>query len=112
MKINTRTSLVGFLLALSTLNVATATASTQDGGIKQQGQTIEARLNHLTAAIKARETQLQDSAKPGQDQLIAQGFANRRGGGGFANRRGGGGFVNVNPWRNGWGDGGGFLNFR
>ena len=96
MKINTRTGLMGFLLALSTLNTPTATATSQDIGIKHQGLTIETRLSRLTAAIKERESQLQDSAKPGEDRLLAGSFANR--------------FVNTNPWRNGWRDRGGFWN--
>ena len=89
---------MGFLLALSTLNTPTATATSQDIGIKHQGQTIEDRLSRLTATIKERENQLQDSAKPGEDQLLTQSFANR--------------FINTNPWRNGWPDRGGFWNSR
>lgn len=37
-------------------------------------------------------------------------FVNTRGPG-WANGTGGGSFVNVNPWRNGWGDGGSFWNW-
>ncbi|MFM7189590.1 MAG: GrrA/OscA1 family cyclophane-containing rSAM-modified RiPP [Microcystaceae cyanobacterium] len=48
------------------------------------------------------------------------GWGNTSGGGGFVNTRGpgwgnvsgGGGFVNTSPFRNGWSDGGSFLNRR
>ncbi len=111
MNIHTRSGLVGFLLALAALNAPSATAATQAEEIQPPIQTIEGRLNRLTDTIRDRETQL-DITTPELDQLIAGGFANRRGGGGFANARGGGGFLNSNPWRNGWRDGGGFLNRR
>lgn len=109
MNINTRAGLVGFLLALAALNGQSAKAATQVDAMQAPKSTIESRLNRLTEMIRNRESQL-DITTPELDQLIAGGFANRRGGGSFVNRSGGGGFINTHPWRNGWRDGGGFWN--
>jgi rSAM-associated Gly-rich repeat protein len=117
LKITTRTSLVGFLLAISALNVPTATAATEQAGTPVQ-QTIEERLTKLTAAIGERKSQLPDSALSEPEQRLARGWADGNGrdwvnGGrrGWADGHGGG-WVNANPWRNGWADGGGFYNYR
>lgn len=95
--------------------------------------TIEARLTRLSQAIHERANQLSDLTTP--DQRVAIGWAdgsgrdwaNGRGRGwadgygdrGWTNTRGGGwgdghggGWANVNPWRNGWADRGGFYNYR
>lgn len=110
--ITTRTSLVGFLLALSALSapsaIATAPSTTQP--------TIDARLTRLSTVLRERANQLPDSALT-PDQRIAIGWAdgsgrdwvNGRGGGGWADGRNGD-WVNRNNWRNGWADGGGFWN--
>ena len=106
---------MGFVIALGTIsslpNASQATEITAG---------LEARLASINAALQQRASQLPvetNFPKPGND--VVAGFANRsggggfgnaRGGGGFVNRGGGGGFANVNPWRNGWSDGGGFVN--
>ncbi|MGD1806698.1 GrrA/OscA1 family cyclophane-containing rSAM-modified RiPP [Dapis sp. BLCC M126] len=130
MKISTRSSWVGFLLALSTLNIPIANAI-ENNSLQL---TVENRLNRITAAIKQKEEQLQNSSDF-EPERIALGWGDgknrgwvdtRRGRGwgdgknrGWVNaRRGGwkdgkgGSFANVNPWRNGWGDRGGFYNRR
>ncbi len=121
MKITTTTGLVGFLLALATLNLPPSEA-TVNPPTQSAHPTIESRLARLSAAIREQESQLPESTlEQSQNRIIAGGFANRGGGGGFVNRSGGGGFVNrgggggfvnANPWRNGWVDGGSFFNNR
>ncbi|MFQ4144019.1 GrrA/OscA1 family cyclophane-containing rSAM-modified RiPP [Chlorogloeopsis sp. ULAP02] len=132
MKITTRTGLVGFLLALSTLNVPPATAATNRTITNNSTSTIEERLNRITTAIRERQTQLQGSSQFDMELLVAVGWAdgdgkdwaNGRGRGwadgdgrDWVNTRVGGwgdghgrGFANAHPWRNGWADGGGFYN--
>ncbi len=120
MNITTSTGLLGFLLVLSTLSIPAANATTS-----QSSPSIEGRLNRITAAIRQRETQLQDESTPGDDILMARGFADgSRGGGwnqfargGTATGAGGGGFANAHPtygggrgFANGTGGGGGFVN--
>jgi rSAM-associated Gly-rich repeat protein len=129
-KITTTTGLVGFLIALSALNLSKAEATINQPTTQPAQSTIEQRLSRISALIKEQENQMQDSSDAIDRALMIAGFANRGGGGGFANRGGGGGFVNrgggggfvnrgggggfvnVNPWRNGWADGGGFFNSR
>lgn len=112
LNITTRTSLVGFLLALSALSASNANAT-----ILPIGQpTIEARLTRLSTVIQERANQLQNSTLA-PEQRVALGWAdgrgrdwvNGRGGGGWADGRGGD-WVNRSNWRNGWADGGGFWN--
>ncbi|MFN5514458.1 MAG: GrrA/OscA1 family cyclophane-containing rSAM-modified RiPP [Cyanobacteriota bacterium] len=77
---------------------------------------LEARLDRLGTVLRAKARQL-PTDNTGAEELLA-GWANGGGGRSFANSRRGGwgdgsggrGFVNVNPWRNGWADGGGFAN--
>ncbi len=130
MKLSTKSSWVGFLLALSTFNIPTANAT--ENNLLQP--TVENRLNRITAAIKQKEKQLENSPDMEPDH-IALGWADRKGRGWVNTRRGrgwgdgkkrgwvnanrggwkdgkGGSFANVNPWRNGWSDGGGFYNRR
>ncbi len=116
MNITTHTGLVGFFLALSTLQISGAVATTSPArDTPDTPQAIESRLSRLTAAIRQRETLLPQNANTSSEMLIARaawgnggggGFANRLGPGGFVNG-GGGGFVNGGGWRNG----GGFLNY-
>jgi len=133
MEIKTRTSLVGFLIALSAL-AAPATATTTDALPAASGMTIGDRLSRLTSTLQERTTQLNELPDTHPALLLARGWAdgnrgdwaNGRGRGwadgsraDFANTRvggwgdgsGGGGFANANPWRNGWADGGGFYNW-
>ncbi|MGK7943552.1 MAG: GrrA/OscA1 family cyclophane-containing rSAM-modified RiPP [Microcystaceae cyanobacterium] len=103
----TQMTFVGFLLAVSTLNVSVAQASASISSPNPIEGNIEYRLSRLTNAMQKRGVHLSDS--PEAEGQIARGFANRSGGGGFANgyrggfanRSGGGGFVNRSPWRNG-----------
>lgn len=106
MDITTRTGLVGFFLALSTLPIsggmaATSQAATPDA-TPQNAQPIESRLARLTEAIRQREILLSTELPLPHDVLIARAAWGNGGGGGFANRTGPGGFVN--------GAGGGFVN--
>ena len=82
---------------------------------------VEARLNRLQSALQ--QNNQSKTANPNsateQPESVALGWGNGAGRRGFVNsRRGGwgdgyrGGFGNINPWRNGWRDGGGFLNRR
>ena len=116
MNITTRTGLVGFFLALSTLQISGAVAATSsDAGTPDTPQAIESRVSRLTNAIRQRETLLPQEANASTEMLIARGAWGNGNGGGFANRVGpggfvngtGGGFVNGGGWRNG----GGFLNY-
>ncbi len=119
MNIITRTGLVGFLLALSALNIPAAQAVTSQP-TAHPSSSIEGRLNRITAAIRQRETQLQDTKMPGDDLLMARGFADGSKGGGWnqyarggtATGAGGGSFGNAHPNYGGasWRDGGGFAN--
>lgn len=119
MNITTRTGLVGFLLALSAPSIPAAQAVTSQQ-TAHPSSSIEGRLNRITAAIRQRETQLQDTEMPGDNLLMARGFADgSRGGGwnqyargGTATGPGGGSFGNAHPnyGRASWLDGGGFAN--
>jgi rSAM-associated Gly-rich repeat protein len=132
----TTTGLVGFLLALSTLNMPKADAAAEPDVPK----TIEARLSALTEALRQKEAQL-DTAPPETLPSAMEDVINlarvswgngsghgawRNGGfnnGGFRNggwynggfRNGGfrnGGFRNGGFRNGGWRDGGGFINVR
>ncbi len=146
-KFSTKSSWVGFLLALSTLNIPIANAT--ENHLLQP--TVENRMNRITQTIRQKEEQVQEISNVEPDRLAIgwrdgrrgrgwvnvgrSGWGNGRGGRGWVNisrprwgdgrrggwvngRRGGwvdgtgGSFANVNPWRNGWGDGGGFYNYR
>jgi rSAM-associated Gly-rich repeat protein len=130
LNIETKTSLVGFLLALSTLTVADqAQANSQIGAIASVNNdvSIEGRLQRLTNLMKNTADNLATDSNLPQpvSKLAAWGNGGGRGWadggnrgwvnanrGGWGDGRGGGGWVNGNAWRNGWGDGGGFLNRR
>lgn len=113
MNITASSSLLGFLLALATLNLPNvADASNPSSTVPRSidaAQTIEGRLSKVSEAIRQRESSLSGNSIKPVDVLVARHFRNghgfrnggfRNGGGGF--RNGGGGFVN----------GGGFRNFR
>ncbi len=116
-----RTGLVGFLLALSTVQPSEAaatrnTASNADS-IIDSAQLIESRLARLSTAVRQRENLLPQGANLPKEVQIAGAFLNSspwRNGGWFN----GGGFLNSRPWVNGgwingggWRNGGGFWNF-
>ena len=105
MKITTTASLVGFLLALSSVNLSKAEGAVRNATIDSEQSTIESRLTRISKAIRQQESQdITSMPGAGDSCYIAGGFVNRPGGGGsFANRSGGGGFVNH-------GGGGRFLN--
>ncbi len=130
MKLSTKSSWVGFLLALSTLNIPTANAVDNN----QLQPTVENRIDRITAAIRQKEEQLQDTSNIEADRIaLSWSDANknrswldtRRGRGwGDGNNRNwvngsrvnwkdgyGSSFTNINPWRNAWGDMGGFYNY-
>ncbi|MGL5033421.1 MAG: GrrA/OscA1 family cyclophane-containing rSAM-modified RiPP [Microcystaceae cyanobacterium] len=120
MKITTKIGWTAFLVTLATFNLSSSEASVLPPTNQPSNSTLESRLARIVSILKTKESQL-----PQKNNLLnpelAGGFANRSGGGGFANRSGGGGFVNLgggggfanaSPWRNGWSDGGGFLNRR
>ncbi|MBW4551272.1 MAG: rSAM-associated Gly-rich repeat protein [Aphanocapsa sp. GSE-SYN-MK-11-07L] len=134
MNATTTTGLVGFLLALSTLNLPKAEAAASPDELAAP-QTVEARLSALTETLRQKEAQL-DTVPPEtlpsaiEDVMnlarVSWGNGNGRGAwrnggfrnGGFRNgdwNNGGfrnGGFRNGG-WRNGgWRDGGGFVNLR
>jgi rSAM-associated Gly-rich repeat protein len=105
---------------LSAFTVPAANATTSQPTAKSS-LSIEGRLNRITAAIRSRETQIQDGQKPGSELLMAYGFGDgSRGGsfnqaarGGTATGAGGGSFGNAHPYYGrgaGWADGGGFVN--
>ncbi len=123
MKISTRSGLVGFLLALSTINIPTANAADNSA----LPPTIENRISRITAAMKQRQDQIQETSNL-EPERIAGGWVdtkkggdwidgNKRGWGDASNGNGwydgkktgwvdghGGGFANVNPWRSGGSD--------
>lgn len=120
MNISNRTSYVGFLMILAALSVPGAALGASPDGRPSAAAalSIEERLSQLSAALQARAEQLPAEAKTGPNPLLAVGFADGAGRGWADGVRGGwvdghgGSFVNRNPWRNGWGDGGGFANWN
>jgi rSAM-associated Gly-rich repeat protein len=101
LNITTRTGLVGFFLALSTLQIPNAGAATSPTeATPDRAQPIESRLSRLTEAIRQRESLLPEAANSPGKMLVAQLWLNG-GGGGWGN----GAFLNAPPWLNG-----GFVN--
>jgi rSAM-associated Gly-rich repeat protein len=136
LNIKTKTSLVGFLLALATLN-SPSTANTMgevSKGVASQGgskvaesnsatapttkPSLDQRLNRLNAAIRAREEQLPELSQEQNSFTVARGWADGRDREWVNGRRTGWAdgyerdWVNVNPWRNGWSDSGSFSNYN
>ncbi|GBF79802.1 GrrA/OscA1 family cyclophane-containing rSAM-modified RiPP [Aphanothece sacrum] len=87
MLINNKISFVGFLLAISTLSVIQADASSQLPPLDANITTIESRLSPITQTIQQRGIDAVETSQEATQTQIAGGFANRKGGGG-------GGFVN------------------
>lgn len=140
MQIESKTSLVGFLLALSTFTVvqeAKAINQSADNLPIVATNDIESRLSRLTNIMKLRADNItpndHNSNLPGE--LANRGaWGNGRGRGWVNTNRGGwgdgrgrdwvngnrggwgdgrgSGWINGNNWRNGWRDGGSFVNFR
>jgi len=120
MPITSRTALLGFCLALAAFTVPAAAQAALLPAQPANGDSIEQRLQRISAAIRDQRGASGEADVPTGDQRLAYGFANgARGGfangarGGFANghpyyggggfRNGGGGFVNAT-------NGGGFVN--
>ncbi len=101
----TKISCLGFLLALSTINVSTANAA--EGNPPQL--TIENRINRITATIRQKEEQLQETSNIDPNHVAAGWVDGKRGRDWVNLRRSGwvdghgGAFVNRNPWRD-WRD--------
>ncbi|ACK71679.1 conserved hypothetical protein [Gloeothece citriformis PCC 7424] len=132
MNITTTTGLVGFLLALSALNLPQAEAKAYSTDSNPAQSTIEQRLAKISALIKEQEDHLLESTDLDIDPQIAGAWGNGRGRGwvdgrdrrGWADGRGDRGWVNGSrggwgngrdgAWVNGrrWSDGGGFWNRR
>lgn len=111
-----------FIVAIASVTGTPIQALNADA-IQTHGETsntIEARLARIQSTIKNIGSDLGDGQGPETPVETALGWGNGRGGGtfvntgrgGWGNGRGGGGFGNINPWRNGWGDRGGFYNRR
>ena len=109
-----------FLVAIASLTGSPASALTNQTQPHNQPAGIEGRIARIQSTLKTTAENIPPDATS-KPEKIALGWGNGRGGGGtFVNSRrggwgdgrGGAGFVNVNPWRNGWRDGGGFYNRR
>ncbi len=121
-----RSSVVGFILALSALSIpgqASATMPNKSGFQSVDGNlSIESRLTRISKAIRALEKNFPDGSlvDAGSElDVIAGAWGNRgafaNGGGGWANAggfRNGGGFLNGGGFANGFRNGGGFYNYR
>ena len=88
-KMSTKTSWLGFLLALSTLNIPTVNAAENN----PLQPTVENRLNRITETIRQKEEQLQDTSNIEPDE-IAIGWRDGRRGRGWVN-------IGRSGWRNG-----------
>lgn len=121
MKINTYTSLVGFLLTLSALQSGAAIASESNPNLADK-PSIESRLDRLSAVLKERTEQAQENVSPEVAALLAglvdlnqgakRGFANGAGNRGWADGARGRGWADGAGNR-GWADtarGGGWGN--
>ncbi len=117
MKITTTAGLVGFLLALSTINLSKAEATVQNS-TNPSHSSIESRLGRIAKVIREKENEAEGSLDSNiEDLYIAGGFANKsgaggfaNGGGGFANKSGAGGFANKSGAGGFANGGGGFAN--
>ncbi|MGA1623146.1 MAG: GrrA/OscA1 family cyclophane-containing rSAM-modified RiPP [Synechocystis sp.] len=121
---STQLGWTAFLVAIASLTTPPATAvspSPQTPSQNSQPTGIEGRIARIQATLQTTADTLPSDDAVTDSQDLALGWANGRGGrgsfvnsrrGGWGDGRGGRGFVNVNPWRNGWRDGGGFYNRR
>lgn len=114
MGIKTATGFVGFLLSLSVLNAAAASAKTSSNLADPSTATIEQRLSRLSTAIKTQQEQLPEFEQTQlPDNLVAIGWGDGNGRDWVNGRRGGGwGDGHRGDWVNGarWRDGGSFYN--
>jgi rSAM-associated Gly-rich repeat protein len=115
-----------FLVAIASVASSSAEAAVVDNDVSSQSGTIESRIARIHSTISNKvdsdSTNPLGSISPSPEipPQVAIGWGNGRGGGtfvnlgrgGWGNGSGGGGWGNVNPWRNGWGDRGGFYNRR
>jgi rSAM-associated Gly-rich repeat protein len=121
---STQLGWTAFLVAIASLTTSSASAVTSavnsEGPEVTEKASIEARIARIQSTVKTTADTLPQDRFPKTTQELAIGWGNARGGGGFVNSRrggwgdgrGGGSFGNINPWRNGWRDGGGFFNRR
>ena len=111
MPITSRTALLGFCLALAAFTVPAAGQAALLPSTPVNGDSIEQRLQRISAAIRDQRGASGEADVPTGDQRLAYGFANG-GRGGFANGARGG-FANGHPYYGGGGfrnGGGGFVN--
>jgi rSAM-associated Gly-rich repeat protein len=111
MPITSRTALLGFCLALAAFTVPAAGQAALLPSTPANGDSIEQRLQRISAAIRDQRGVSGEADVPTGDQRLAYGFANG-GRGGFANGARGG-FANGHPYYGGGGfrnGGGGFVN--
>jgi rSAM-associated Gly-rich repeat protein len=109
-----------FIVAIASVTSTTAQAVTIENHSSSPNSTIESRIARIQSTLKNSNADLVDGQLPEMPIKTAIGWGNGRGGGtfvnlgrgGWGNGGGGGGFGNINPWRNGWGDRGGFYNRR
>ncbi|MEB3161166.1 MAG: GrrA/OscA1 family cyclophane-containing rSAM-modified RiPP [Synechocystis sp.] len=121
---STQLGWTAFLVAIASVTTSTPapalSAETQPLAPNSQPTGIEGRIARIQSTLKNTADQSPTDSTTSDPQKLALGWGNGRGGGTFVNSRrggwgdgrGGGSFVNVNPWRNGWRDGGGFFNRR
>ncbi|MEB3189639.1 MAG: GrrA/OscA1 family cyclophane-containing rSAM-modified RiPP [Snowella sp.] len=117
MNLSTKMGWAAFLVALSAFQLPPAEAKNYDLQASQnatqetspanvnrsQTGSVQDRLNRISSTLKAKASQLPGTESQIPSDAIALGWGNLRGGGSFVN-------LNRPAWRNGWGDGGGFLN--
>lgn len=109
MNLSTKMGWAAFLVALSAFQLPSAEAkgweipSSQTPTQETTLTSVNDRLARISATLKAKASQLPEAQANLPEDAIALGWGNIRGGGGFVN-------VNRPVWRNGWGDGGGFVN--
>ncbi len=85
MNIKTKTSLVGFLLALANLNTPSTAKTIGEISQTTTKPSLEQRLKNLNVAIRKREGLLTESSQNQNNFTI----------------------FRAKSWRNSWGDGGG-----
>lgn len=96
MKFTTKTGIIGFLLALSTLNASQTKAKVIESDRGKNFSTIESRLAALSEAVRQREAQLSDSL----DSNISPTLNNKQYAWANWNKIGEGNWSNVKIWRN------------
>ncbi|MFN9174610.1 MAG: GrrA/OscA1 family cyclophane-containing rSAM-modified RiPP [Synechocystis sp.] len=117
---STQIGWTAFLVAIASLTTTSASAVNNETSAVTEKVNIETRIARIQSTVKTTAENLPQESFPKTAQELAIGWGNARGGGSFVNSRrggwgdgrGGGSFGNINPWRNGWRDGGGFFNRR